>query len=253
MPRTSATLLLIPLLASCGGLTGFHQDTPEARAEQAASVAGFPEKPIRGESIDDFFAGKVAMIGPPTNLGSGRAVPVTDDGYFLTADHVVRNQQPFLFPGFFSNEGRIVWRDPDLDLALIKFPSDRYQSFAFADKPASIGTSVFSGASGGYSVGTAGEGTGNGSYATAGHVTRVGFPKPGGMSYRSTMVARGGMSGGPVVDEEGRLLGIVTELNYFLRPEFGFARSTTFTMIRRDELQRIISEDRKANPGRPRI
>ena len=75
---------------SCGSLDKRRFDHPEARELQKDSISRFPERPIQGEGIREFFNDKVGLIaGSDPRIPSGRAVPVSKDGYYLTAWHVV--------------------------------------------------------------------------------------------------------------------------------------------------------------------
>lgn len=254
------------VLNGCGNLDDRRFDHPQIRELQQESVSRFPGRPIRGESITDFFSDKVGLIeGAHPQIPSGRAIPVGKDGYYLTAWHVVSGGDYHLSDlvilrpppknGTFnttdylrwdSYPGRLVWHDEKADLAIVKFDHRPAVVFTPTATPATKGTAVFSGASGRnsgtlLSSSTSAAGIGNGPFATAGTVTRV---RPGPLpSHDSTLVGRGGMSGAPVVDESGGLAGVVTSVHSHL-----FSTPTTrFSMIPPRELDRILTADRAAN------
>ncbi|RYD28384.1 MAG: serine protease [Verrucomicrobiaceae bacterium] len=228
-------------------------DTREMRELQQQSVAGLPERPINGKEIRQFFSGKVALIklaGSPVPVG--RAVPLTRDGYMLTAWHVV-DKGAFVLSDTVSlkplpkREMSLVWHDAGMDLALVKFSFHPGAVFDPERVPPAVGDLVFSGAQGGnsgvlYGSARMDDGVGNGPYQTAGRVTKVrvkSTPVPH-VVHHSTLVGRGGMSGGPVVTENGKLTGVVLRVDTHL-----FSSPTTaFTMIAPDSLDRIIREDR---------
>ncbi|RYD35340.1 MAG: hypothetical protein EOP85_19095, partial [Verrucomicrobiaceae bacterium] len=90
--RTGAACLLAFSLTACvhPEVTRRKWDTRDIRELQEMSLAGVPEKPIAGQGIREFFSGKVALIRDHNGvLPIGRAVPLTRDGYMLTAWHVV--------------------------------------------------------------------------------------------------------------------------------------------------------------------
>lgn len=278
MTRIAATLACFFLLSACGfqAIGDLRNDNPGIREQQRASVARYPEKPIRGQGIEEFFSGRVGLVHTASN-SQGRAVPLTHDGYYLTAWHVVRGEDGFWLsdtvllkpfpegggPVKASDHirtdlhgGRLVWHDPEADLAIIKFDFRPAQPFAVRAGGVDAGSAVFSGASGSNS-GTLlvkpgdglEDGFGNGPFQTAGRITQTG--RFGNDSrclwFRSTLVSRRGMSGGPVVDSEGELVGIVTRTGVHLpgalsRDQSVFA--TVSAMVPGRDIERIIAADR---------
>ncbi|RYD23095.1 MAG: serine protease [Verrucomicrobiaceae bacterium] len=269
--RTRFSLLagLVVLSTGCGeqALKNWRYDNLSTRKLQAASIVGLPERPIAGKTFSEFFKDKVVLIGAPgVPVPLGRGAPVAEDGYVLTAWHVVdrgsflwsdtvllkplpKKSGPFKSSDYFRETkypGRVVWHDEDVDLAIVKFDHRPSAILKAAKSPVERGTAVFSGAAGlngGVLVGNSlDEGIGNGPFKTAGRVTKV--RKDDGairrFIYQSTLVARGGMSGSGVVDEKGRLVGIVTRIHarVFTPP------ATSFTMIDPESLERIIRQDR---------
>jgi hypothetical protein len=87
------------LLASCHGLGILGYDNPEVRNLQKESLAGFPKRPIQGETIQDYCEDRVAQIAPAKGeeARGGRAAALTNDGYYLTAWHVVSGEKFFLY------------------------------------------------------------------------------------------------------------------------------------------------------------
>lgn len=264
-------LALAMVFTSCvhPELSRRRYDNREIRELQQQSLAGLPERPIKGKGIKEFFSDKVALIRENSGLvPTGRAVPLTRDGYMLTARHVVedggfllsdtvllkplpRKSGPFRYSDYFREDrhkGRVVWQDATMDLALVKFDYRPSAVFELAEAPLPKGARVFSGASGrnsGMLFATTEhmkDGMGNGPYSTAGQVTGIGRKTASAPYhlYQSTLVGRGGMSGGPVVDEKGQLVGIVTSGHATLFSGF----KTVFTMIDPDALGRLIRQDR---------
>lgn len=262
--------LLVVSGCSDVGLRNWRYDNQTTRKLQARSIVGLPERPINGEEFGEFFKDKVVLIGEPGNpVPLGRSVPVTADGYMLTAWHVVddgnfhwsdtvklkpfpKKSGPFKRSDYLREnkyQGRVVWRDEDVDLAIVKFDHRPAAFLKAAEPPVQTGTTVFSGAeglNGGVLVATSerfSEGIGNGPFKTAGKVTKV--REKGGeirrFIYHSTLVARGGMSGAPVVDDKGRLVGIVTRIHasLFSHPV------TSFSMVDPEFLEKTIRQDRK--------
>lgn len=265
--RSALWLALSAVLASCGvdGLRDRRWDNERVRALQEASVSRYGERPIAGQSIDEFFRNKVGLIAiEGGELPVGRVVPISKDGYYLTAWHVVvdarfRLSETHLVGNRIQVDerpGRVVWHDPTADLAIVKFevrPSTLFE----IRTPLEKGEAVFSGANG-RNTGTLitkpnATGTydleeslktaiGNGPFRTAGEVTSLTAleGQPSRVIYQSTLIGRGGMSGGPVVDRAGRLVGILTAVHAKLFSE----TKTSFSMIDPVALDAIVREDR---------
>ena len=280
VPLSAVLLLLVSsVLAGCGltALNDRRDDNPKIRALQAASVSHFGDRPIAGRSIDAFFRDKVGLIALNGEaLPIGRATPISPDGYYLTARHVaeegdfrlsvaISQDNPFRVA---ECPGRVVWQDRAADLAVVKFDYRPGHVFSPRQMPLHAGEAVFSGAgglnsgvrfaprnpSGVYNISDLmRESFGNGDYRTAGKVTRLRVinKRPLRRIYESTLVGRGGMSGGPVVDDKGHLAGVITsgQARLFASP------LTTFSMLDLTVLESILQGDRsRRQPGsrRPR-
>lgn len=264
---TSGLIVVAIASAGCGNLYKRRFDNPEARELQKESVSRFPERPIKGEGIREFFNGKVGLIaGSNPRIPSGRAVPVGKDGYYLTAWHVVSGGEYHLsdlvelrplpkgrtvktddYLRWDSYPGRLVWHDAEADLAIVKFDYRPAAIFTLAADKLHKNAAVFSGASGRnsgtlLSSSSLADGIGNGPFATAGRVTKVKKLDHGRILYDSTLVGRGGMSGAAVVNELGDVVGIVIRG----RTHAFSAPTTEFSMIPPEEIARIISADRRS-------
>lgn len=257
------------LLAGCTNFERLTYDLPETRELQRESLKRVSAKPIRGESIEDFFRDKVGLIVLGNqSFPSGRAVPITQDGYYLTAWHVV-DQGNFSLSNFVSlkplpvgrvveakdyyrddlHPGRLVWKDEKNDLAIVKFDFEPKHTFSLSGAALKPGENVFSAA-----VGTNSgvllvfpdmelkDGVGNGPYQTAGSVSRVQRSSDNNPTfvYRSNLVARGGMSGGAVVNATGDLVGILIQIQAGLLG----SPSTIFSMLEAEKVRAIVEQDR---------
>ncbi|MES2706643.1 MAG: serine protease [Verrucomicrobiota bacterium] len=270
-----AALLLVLSLAAAGcGLTGLRHrsdDNRQVRALQEASLSPYGERPVAGRSIDGFFRDGVGLITVKgASIPVGRAAPLSRDGYFLTAWHVV-DQDGFLLSDSLPSAsgqrvqireypGRVVWHDKAADLALVKFDFRPSWFFKTEGPPLVEGDPVFSAASGRnsgtriipwnqsgvYDLHTVlTGGIGNGAFRTAGKVTALKIlPEDKGsrrLVCESTLIGRGGMSGAPVVNRHGQLAGIVTGARVRLFP----GTRTTFSMLDSRTLETIIKADRR--------
>jgi hypothetical protein len=271
--RIMLSLAVGSACTSCGHYT---YDNARVRALQAASLDGLPMTPIAGYSIDDFFGPRTVLILPETSvlvqgdganqdenvvvdLG-GRAAPISEDGYYLTAHHVVSDSTPMMaLPpqekaervGRFSfateeaqfSRGRVVKSFLPADLALIKFNRPPQAYFKTLLTNHLEGLPVFTGSTIGF---TMSEGkVGNGRFRAAGVILRI-EPIAGigsGRRIFTSIVARGGMSGAPVADAEGNLAGILVAGKWS-----GITRrynETTLDIVPVQMILKAIEEDRR--------
>ena len=220
----------------------------------------------------------MVMISPEVATGetvhdvlmqSGRGAALTEDGYFLTAFHVVEDG-PFVWnrlrgmerlqPGrsytateraaLIRNEsfrGRLVWSDADLDLAIVKFEVNGLVHFGGLVNDIESGQTIFTADDGGASLvdlgGRSSDQVGNGDFVAAGSIiARIrGSDEIGGLQLKTSLVARGGMSGAPLVTGDGQLCGILTGA---VRDRLGRIFSVA-SMIRTETIRSIIDEDRR--------
>jgi S1-C subfamily serine protease len=266
--RVALWLFSLSALVGCSasGFSNRRDDNPKVRALQAASVSRYGDRPIAGESIDGFFRNKVGLMTVKGGmLPVGRAAPISADGYYLTAWHVVEKGDFRLSNSVSSANplrvveypGRVVWHDSSADLAIVKFGYRPSARFSAQQPPLAEGEAVFSGASGLNSgtrltrLNASGRydlndlirtSFGNGDFRTAGKITNVRVLDKGSLRwiYESTLVGRGGMSGAPVVNSKGHLVGIVTGGQ--AKPLSGLR--TTFSMLDPTAMEEILHADR---------
>lgn len=179
----AAALLLSLLLAACARLPG-----EEARATPAAAVAARS------------FA-QLSAHGLP--LGSAVAVA---PGLMLTNAHVLPEGVEQLTAragdGAAPVAARLLARSPGLDLAVLAVPAGHFAAVTPAPTPPRIGQPV-------WAVGSPRAGPA----VVAGRVEQplLDLP-PHGPGFTARMPALMGYSGGPVVDAQGRVHGLVTAL-----------------------------------------
>jgi S1-C subfamily serine protease len=155
--------------------------------------------------LGDAVGPSVVGIGQRWGVGSG---VVLGEGRVLTNAHNVRGEQAAVtFSDGRAAEGRVIGFDLDGDLAVVEVDTAGARALAWADQAApGIGTPVFALANPG----------GRGLRVTLGFVSGVerSFRGPRGRritgSLEHTAPLLPGSSGGPIVDGEGRLLGVNT-------------------------------------------
>ena len=261
-------LWVLPLLlGGCGNdAANMRDDNPAIRRRQSSETDRHIGNDAYRSALEKRIGERVGFVftnssdGSPDSKREGRAAVVTSDGYFLTAYHVVQDSSFFFKDDTRPDhgrmvgrrhQGRLVWCDPAIDLAVVKFPV-QLSHFTHLKVPVDDGEVVFAADDEGhgtlvaneegiYSLGTA---TGNGSFFAAGEI--VGTPERSrgteGYEISTTLVARAGMSGSPLVTRDGELCGIITRVEWGWLGKF---RKTVATMIEPDLLFKIIEADRK--------
>lgn len=216
-------------------------------ARRPASLAHWRHKRIDGENVRGYVLARTALLVPPDmtmtvrmeespahirrydamftgrrrTFFAGSAVPLTDDGYFLTASHCLEDDVPGIVA--ISKDGelraapsRVVWvgreREGDPDLALLHAPLAPLATLPLAGLPGPPkGSPVLTAGFGSHGFPDMRAGVSGGEILHLGPVRA----RPNGALWReishSAPTAQGD-SGGPVIDERGRLRGITTEL-----------------------------------------
>ena len=139
--------------------------------------------------------------------GAGAGIIVGSDGLILTNNHVLGRQAPLvLLADDGEYEGRLVAREPEIDLALLKIPATGLEAIPFVvEKDVCIGELAFA----------LGHPWGQRGYLTSGIVSALGKATTGGKRnfipiIRADVPLAPGNSGGPLVNAAGELLGINT-------------------------------------------
>ena len=236
-------LLLAALMAGCVSLQEYTFDNARIRQQQEESLGSGPNL-VDGTSLTQFFGPRTAWImsadsgmldgnhapGSLIDVG-GRAAAVSNDGYFLTAGHVVEGGMPVMVlspfhahpgarPGTIDGQpvvlspGRIVQHFAPADLALVKFEWGPSAHFSVTDPDPSWGAEVFTAATSGVLIDDRNrrEAIGNGPFQARGRIvhSRKHENRPDVLQVTTTIPVRGGMSGAPVADADGKLIGILT-------------------------------------------
>lgn len=282
------------VLSGCSNFyTERRYSNPEINRLQLKSLHGLSGTPIQNKSIAEFFHGNVGFIisdhGDPESVlgrrnwdwikGSGRGTPISEDGYFLTAAHVVDDETPYLFKHtrkkeipkgvtIFTNAqdhfqkdafmGRVVWSNQEIDLAIVKFKNFTTKDFidSWPSEPRKNELVIAGSTEGHLLVLENNQLIGNGAYQTAGKVTSFKKVIENIPIYQvhTTLVGRAGMSGGPAVYSDGSLAGIIIEM----QTTFGFTgfkvgtaliappKNFIYDMINKDRM-RSVTEERIKN------
>ena len=187
------------------------------------------------------------FINIPEDAEAGSATPISDDGYFLTVDHVLKNDASlsvFLCYGYDTkwHSARVVWRDPDADLALLHVPMPTPGYFHWSPRNGWVpaGTSVFH-------IGIA-----TGVDARVGKMLTSLKPESmltGSRLFKIDLPLQPGDSGGAVLDVHGRLVGVNSAVEYLMPMETAIFIDSEATRPSVDAIERIIQRDRKRKHG----
>jgi S1-C subfamily serine protease len=170
---------------------------------------------LSGTEVND-IAREITVLITSENSGHGSGVIVAKNDktyYVLTAYHVVQSQDNYKLVApdkqAYAIDYSKVKRLPDVDLAILEFTSDRnYQIAKLSNATTSEGQEMF--VSGWPGLASVGNEAGGGLVRqfTSGSISGF-LPQPyQGYQIIYTNVTRGGMSGGPVLDAGGRVIGI---------------------------------------------
>jgi serine protease Do len=157
----------------------------------------------------EFFGGRIPEIQQPPQNGLGSGVIISEDGYIATNNHVVQGADEVIVTLDDRRElkAKVVGRDPQTDIAVIKVDADNLPAITFADSTKiEVGDRVLA----------IGNPFGIGETVTTGIVSAKGR-RPGlGLDYedfvQTDAAINPGNSGGALVDVEGRLIGINTAI-----------------------------------------
>ncbi|WP_414662285.1 DegQ family serine endoprotease [Horticoccus sp. 23ND18S-11] len=156
-----------------------------------------------------FFGGQVPEVQQPPQSGLGSGVIISADGFIATNNHVVQGADEVIVALDDGRElkARVVGRDPQTDIAVIKVDATDLPAITFADSgKIEVGDRVLA----------IGNPFGIGETVTTGIVSAKGR-RPGlGLDYedfvQTDAAINPGNSGGALVDVEGRLIGINTAI-----------------------------------------
>jgi serine protease Do len=195
------------------------------RVERTAA-AGVPELPFEG--FEEFFgpqprSPRQRRMPMPRESGAGSGFVISEEGYVLTNNHVVEGADKIVvvFEDGTELEAKLVGRDPKTDLALVKIEGKKFAVAPLGDSDAArVGEWVMA----------------IGNPLGLDHTVTVGILSAKGRRNISPSDARyddflqtdasinPGNSGGPLIDTEGRVIGINTAMvNPFRGQNIGFA------------------------------
>lgn len=184
------------------------------------------------------------MSQAPGDADGGSATPITADGYFLTADHVLARmdgRHVFVIHGvggrLTPHRARVVWRSEGADLALLHIPANTPHHYRFTDPKRWLpaGSTVIHG------------GIATGFKSDPG---KLGTSLPperaftGTRKFKIDIPLQPGDSGGPVVDAFGGLIGINSAVEFLVPMETAFFVDSEASRPSTRTIESIIAADR---------
>jgi serine protease Do len=102
---------------------------------EKVSYQGKNQQDMLGNDFFQFFQGPNPYQHPQDQIATGSGVIVSRDGYVVTNNHVVENASSIevVMHNNKSYKAKVVGRDPDTDIALLKLDGDDFPSIEFAN------------------------------------------------------------------------------------------------------------------------
>jgi S1-C subfamily serine protease len=201
------------------------------------------------DDLDHWVNRNFSTSQSPGDADGGSAAPISADGYFLTADHVlarIAGRNVFVIYGqggrLRPTRARVVWRSESADLALLKIAAATpyYYQWTDAGKWLPAGTPVIHG---GIATGfKSADGKLGTSLAPEGAFT-------GTRPFKIDIPLQPGDSGGPVVDAYGRLVGINSAVEFLVPMETPFFIDSEGNRPNIRQMDGLIRDDRARNSG----
>ncbi len=186
----------------------------------------------------------------PRDADGGSATPISSDGYFLTADHVLaqsKGRNVFIIGAqggsFRPMKARIVWRSKPSDIAVLHIAKKTpfFFEWTTSDQWLPIDTMVIHGG-----IAT--------SFRSAPGRLMTPLPPEGTLTgtrpFKIDIPLQPGDSGGPIVDAYGKLLGINSAVEFLVPMETAFFIDSEGKRPNLSALQSILETDRARNRSR---
>ena len=200
-------------------------------------------------SLSDWLSHESKASQAPGDSDCGSAVPISSDGYFLTADHVLERSETrnvFLIYGqgkhLALEKARVVWRSGSSDLALLHIPKKTpyYYQWTSPQGWLPAGNRVIHG---GISTGSR---SGDGKLGTALAPESL---FTGTRKFKIDIPLQPGDSGGPVVDAYGHLVGINSAVEFLVPMETAFFIDSEGSRPNIGKIEGLIQGDRAHRRG----
>lgn len=199
------------------------------------------------KNLNGWVGSRFSINNAPGDADGGSATPVTTDGYFLTADHVLsQSAGRHIFIVYRNNgrirsaEARVVWRSYGGDLAILHAPIETpyHYDWSPANEWLPSGTPIVH------------AGIATGFRSDPGKLSTDLPPErafTGIRKFKIDVPLQPGDSGGPVIDAKGRLVGINSAVEFLVPIETAFFIDSEGNRPNIRQLEAIIARDRAAH------
>ena len=218
--------------------------TRQIVAERVSAVVVTDRK-----NLDHWVNRNFSTSTAPGDADGGSAAPISADGYFLTADHVLSRmagRNVFLIYGqggrLAPAKARVVWRSEASDIALLHVPvkTPYFYQWTPPEKWLPAGTRVIHG------------GIATGFKSSDGKLGTPLAPEgtfTGNRKFKMDIPLQPGDSGGPVVDAYGRLVGINSAVEFLVPMETAFFVDSEGNRPNTRMIAAMMEQDRSRNRG----
>lgn len=221
--------------------TAWREHTRQIVKDRLTAVAV-----TKRSNLENFPNVNPSVIRDHRNLDGGSAAPISQDGYFITANHVLARAGGNHVFIIYANGGktitsraRIVWRSDKDDVAILHIPAKTpyYYQWSEFDFPMILGHSVMQG--GVVTGATLGQGKVISKIKSDGLMAKSG-------TFHMDIKLQPGDSGGPIVDVDGHLVGINAKIEFLtsLQTEIFIESEAIRPSI--SGIQAIIDRDRES-------
>lgn len=200
---------------------------------------------VTGRSeIGSWLRGNFSMKNAPQDADGGSAAPITHDGYFLTADHVLARssgKNVFIIYGkggnIINRKARIVWRSESDDLAILHIneKTPYFYRWTPPDKWLTADHGIIHG------------GMATGFSSSPGKLRTPLAPEStftGNRPFKIDIPLKPGDSGGPIVDSYGNLVGINSAVEFLIPLETAIFIESEGNRPNTRKIAKIIAKDR---------
>lgn len=193
---------------------------------------------------------RFSIDNAPGDADGGSAAPITEDGYFLTADHVLArsdNRNIFIIYGgagrIITEKARIIWRSSGDDLAILHIPrkTPYFYNWTPPERWLSPGHGIIHG------------GMATGFKSPPGRLRTPLSPEhgyTGNRAFKIDIPLKPGDSGGPIVDARGELVGINSAVEFIIPLETAIFIDSEGNRPNTGKIAEIIQRDRNRRLSR---
>lgn len=201
------------------------------------------------DDVERWVANRFAGPNEPGDADGGSAAPISSDGYFLTADHVLTNasgRNIFILYGragrLATHQARIVWRSSATDLAMLHIDTETPYFYRWTppDRWLGEGHHVIHG------------GIATGFKSPVGKLRTALAPEKwftGSRRFKIDIPLKPGDSGGPVLDAYGGLVGINSAVEFIIPMETAIFVDSEGNRPSVRQMEAIMRRDRARNIG----